>query len=407
MSSQLSAIAAVLTVELAPDAVAQGYQPPRPLERDRGEELAWALAADLQEILGDLQDYGLVIPAALYDLTEILRPGLPMVDILMELYRGGLQGGAFQPQLMAIGAHQGHWPVEAIAPERTPGAGPMLGLPLVFIGPAETMADLERRLEEHLLEKGRAGLRTRELMESDFQAPAVNLAYATFNDLCAMLRLQLEHHGFAELWTLLQGALFHPERRQVTRLDSGNAFWLDGRRVYTPFYTVAQWQAEHGSGLDGYAAWLRTQRQYMAGLGAHGLEVILCAADPALAGACANKGVARLQEKALPHPDRLREKAVESQEGDLTATARVTLTEQRLPDLGPIAYTAELHGPDGELLQQVHDYPLHPGALQSIQADWQARAQGLGAAFELFRPGRVVTDAQAPGQLRGDRPEAP
>lgn len=246
MSSQLSAIAAVLTVELAPDAVAQGYQPPRPLERTQGEELAWALAADLQQVLGDLQDYGLVVPTALYDLTEILRPGLPMVDILMELYRGGLQGGPFQPQLMAIGAHQGHWPVAAIAPERTPGAGPMLGLPLVFVGPAEAMADLERRLEEHLLEKGRAGLRTRELMESDFQVPAVNLAYATFNDLCAMLRLQLEQHGFAELWSLLQGALFHPERRQVTRLDSGNAFWLDGGRVYTPFYTLAQWQAEGG-----------------------------------------------------------------------------------------------------------------------------------------------------------------
>lgn len=404
MSSQLSAIAAVLTVELAPDAVAQGYQPPRPLERTQGEELAWALAADLQQVLGDLQDYGLVVPTALYDLTEILRPGLPMVDILMELYRGGLQGGPFQPQLMAIGAHQGHWPVAAIAPERTPGAGPMLGLPLVFVGPAEAMADLERRLEEHLLEKGRAGLRTRELMESDFQVPAVNLAYATFNDLCAMLRLQLEQHGFAELWSLLQGALFHPERRQVTRLDSGNAFWLDGGRVYTPFYTLAQWQAEGGDGIDGYAAWLRAQRQYMAGLGAHGLQVVLCSADPALASACANKGVTRLQESTLPHQDRLRETDVEAREDQSTNVARLILTEQTVPDLGPIAYTAETLGPDGQLLERSHDYPLHPGALQRIQADWQARARALGAHFEQARPGRVLTAPDAPGQLRGERP---
>ncbi len=404
MSSQLSAIAAVLTVELAPDAVAQGYRPPQPLERDRGEELAWALAADLQGVLGDLQEYGLVLPAALYDLTELLRPGLPMVEILMELYRGGLRGGPFQPQLMAIGAHEGHWPVATIAPERSPGAGPMLGLPLVFVGPAESMPDLEQRLETNLLEKGRAGLRTRELMEQDFQVPAVNLAYATFNDLCAMLRLQLQQHGFAELWALLEGALFHSDRRQVTRLDSGNAFWLDQGRALTPFHTLATWQTEHGSGIEGYAEWLRVQRQYMAGLGAHGLQILPCQADPALAGACANKGVALLEERAIRGGERLREEPVSGGNGDVKAASVLTLTEQLIPDLGPIAYTAELRDASGRLLRQAHDYPLHPGALQQIQSDWEAQASALGVPFKLLRPGEVLTEADNPAQLRGQWP---
>lgn len=112
----------------------------------------------------------------------------------------------------------------------------------------------------------------------------------------------------------------------------------------------------------------------------------------------------RLQESTLPHQDRLRETDVEAREDQSTNVARLILTEQTVPDLGPIAYTAETLGPDGQLLERSHDYPLHPGALQRIQADWQARARALGAHFEQARPGRVLTAPDAPGQLRGERP---
>src|SRR5690606_4116491 len=89
LQHNLSATPIALTVELDLAAVNAGLQPPPPLKKEQAGELADAIAADLARILGDqIQACGLVLPAALYDLTELLRPGLPWVEILLEIYRG-------------------------------------------------------------------------------------------------------------------------------------------------------------------------------------------------------------------------------------------------------------------------------------------------------------------------------
>ena len=97
MPSALSATPAVLTVELDPAGILQ-TRPPEPLSRDSAELLAAPIADDLRRIIGEeIAEAGLVMPAAMYDLTEILRPGLPMVEALLDIYRGSLRGGPFDP----------------------------------------------------------------------------------------------------------------------------------------------------------------------------------------------------------------------------------------------------------------------------------------------------------------------
>jgi len=118
MTQALSATPGVLSVELSPAAAMPG-QPPAALTRDDAEVLASHLAEDLRRIFGAaVETGGLIVPGGLYDLTEMLRPGLPMTEALLDVYRGSLRGGAFQPQVIAIGHSGAQFPLPELAPPR-------------------------------------------------------------------------------------------------------------------------------------------------------------------------------------------------------------------------------------------------------------------------------------------------
>lgn len=89
----------------------------------------------------------MVLPAGLYDLTEILRPGLPMVEMMLDLYRGSLRGGPFTPQLLALGSSGGRFALPALAPQRTPGAGPLLLVPFALIAPGPEIDAINHLIE--------------------------------------------------------------------------------------------------------------------------------------------------------------------------------------------------------------------------------------------------------------------
>lgn len=388
----LSATSAVLTVELELQRVAAGARPPAPLTPTQAEHLAQAVASDLRRILGeDLQEYGLILAGAFYDLTELLQPGLPFIETLLELYRGSLPQGRFQPQVVAIGSQNEEFPVRRIAPARRPGSGPLLAVPLVFVGAADAIDRLETRLEEVLLEAGRAELPTEMRLREDAGLQPVNLSYVTVNDLCALLKIQLEQNQLDGLWQLLESALYRPGEKTRVSLPSGNLFYLQGNEAYTPFYTFDQWAAVHGGGAEAaqrYGDWVKLQRQYMAGLGAHGVRVLLTAGDAEFTSLCANSGLERARQRVLPDQELLRENAAE---GALSGASIIVLTEQATAELGPVAYTVLVQAAAGGVLQLSNEYPLRPEAIHRIRDHWAAQAQALGVEVHLARPGRLVT----------------
>lgn len=394
MQPRVSATPAVLTVELDLDTVSQGAVPPAPLGREEAEMLGWALAEDLRRMLGSLDEVGLVVLAGLYDLTELLQPGLPLVDVSLELYQRSLPDTRFQPQLMTIGTHGNDFPIPAIAPARQPGAGPLLAIPMVFVGPSDAIDALSQRMEETLLETGQASLKTANMITTRFGIRPLNLSYATFNDLCALLRIQLEHNGFGGLWQLLEAALFPGEVPIRVVLDEGNLFLVQKDVCYTRYLDYDAWAARHPQSenpVEAYGRWQRQQRQYSAALQAHGLTVLAYQAEPDQRDeeGEATAAYARAQQQALPQDMDFAQYIILPSES-LEGVARISLTEHRLPALGPVAYSVTAQDSDNTVLFLAHEYPLIPQAVRSIPERWRAIAAELGAEFEELQPGEML-----------------
>ncbi|WP_440996905.1 hypothetical protein [Arhodomonas sp. SL1] len=399
MQAALSATPAVLTVELPHTEVANGVQPPEPLSRDAAEILGQAVAADLHRILGDaVTDAGLIVSAALYDLTELLQPGLPMTEALLDIYRGSLRGGPFIAQRLSLGSARGRFPAGALEPRRAPGAGPLLALPFALVAPGPSLDPVRALLEERLLERGSASLATDQVVRQQFGLAPVNLAYATFHDLSALLKVQLEHARFAPLWQLLEAALYRPDEPVVVETGTGQRLLGLHGEVWSPFLTLDEWLAGRGDGdIEGYGEYIQGFRQYTAGLRAHGLVFTatlpqegVYAADPEIAISVAR--AAALPDAGIRHQD------VDG-ERETPAAAAITLTEQRLPGIGPFAYTILAQRDNGGLAYLGHDYPLAPEAINTIREHWQQTAHRLGASFQLERPQRPITGGEPPRLL--------
>ncbi|SEO43292.1 hypothetical protein [Aquisalimonas asiatica] len=395
MQNQVAAVPAVLTVELDLDVVAQGQRPPEPLSSEAADSLCWAIADDLQRILGPLNDYGFVLLGGLYDLTEILRPGLPMVDVLSELYRRSLPDTRFQPQVMAIGADGDAFPIPEIAPRRRPGSGPLLAIPFLFLGEPENMDALGTKLEKNLLEKGRASLKTGQLVQDRFGIKALNLSFATFNDLCALMKIQLEHAEFGPLWTLLEAALFTSQPPARVELPEGNLLLVDGAQGFARFLTFSQWATENPGVTDPAAAYGRfqqIQRQYTAGLAAHGLSVQVVEDSADLRDDNLDQALSAARMGAMP-AETLEVNEVVTDTGDWSDVAGISLTEHSRPGLGPVAYTVLVRSADDRVIHYANHYPLAPEGIQHIRAQWQDTAARYGLDLEFLQPGDILHNA--------------
>lgn len=393
MQAALSATPAALTIELKPEAIMRG-RPPEPLNRDAADLLAAPIGDDLRRILGEeVADAGLVMPAALYDLTELLRPGLPMVEAMLDIYRGGLRGGPFQPQLLTIGSSGGRFPDAAIAPLRRPGSGPLLTVPFAFVAPGPKLDELSRKIESTLLEKGSASLATDRAVRQLFGVEPVHLSYATFNDLAALMRVQFEHAGFLPLWQLIESALYHPDRIDRIELDA-HQFFATGGGVWTTWITFDEWSRQYSAGpeeaIAGYSDWLQIQRQYMAGLQSHAIELHVTPHLPGLSANDSEVALAVAQANCLDAEAQWLREPIENRMNSSDTAAVVTVTEHASERLGPFAYTVLVQSADGQLLGLFNDYPLEPQAMQAIIDSWQAEAKARGAVFHLERPGRVI-----------------
>lgn len=399
VSNELGHYAGLLTLELDPQRSVPAGVPPAPLGVTAATALAGHLAKDLDRILGGIDHLGLILPGALYDQTEILRPGFPLVGALAELYRGSSRGPAFTPQLVALGADRGFFPVAAIHPLRRPGSGPLLLLPFCFVGQRDDIARLARVMEDILLQSGEVSQATREAVRQAFGLDMLNLSFATIGDLCALLRVQLESNELLPLWELLEHAWFERSGVRPIVLDDGNRFLATDDHVHTLFYTFDDW-AQFGPGRalpvselgNGYGGWVRAQRQYTLALELYGLHVRWVLANPrletTLAAADGETALAALREIPCLSGDYLVESIFQNDSEN--PERRLLITHQADPELGTLAYTVTSLDASGQLLRLEHHYPLRPQGLNVIIERLIQRCADQGAERRVLHPSRLL-----------------
>ena len=398
-ASELRHYAGLLAIELDPQHADPMGTPPAPLSVAAATALAGHLAKDLNLILGGIEHLGLIFPGALYDQTEILRPGFPLLGALAELYRGSARGSTFVPHLIALGADRGFFPVAAINPLRRPGSGRLLLLPFCFVGPGDDIARLARVMEDSLLQQGQVSPATAEAVQQAFRLAALNLSFATLGDLCALLRVQLEGNELLPLWELLEHAWFERPGVRSATLDGGNRFLVADDHAHTLFYTFDDWaQFGPGRGLpaaqlgDGYQRWARLQRQYVMALEAYGLHVRWVLANPQLedklAAAEGEAAKAALREIPCLSGDYLVEAIFQNDSEN--PERRMTITNHADPELGTLAYTVMSLDAGGQLLRLEHHYPLRPQGLNAIIDRLIQRCAEQGAERQVLHPGRLL-----------------
>ena len=397
-SNEFSHYAGLLALELDPQRADFSGVPPEPLSVKDATALAGHLAKDLDRILGGIDHLGLILPGALYDQTEILQPGFPLIGALADLYRGSLRDG-FIPQLIALGTDGAHFPVAAIDPRCQPGSGPLLLLPFCFVGAREDIARLARTMEDTLLQNGEVSQATREAVQQVFGLAALNLSFATLGDLCALLRVQLEGNELLPLWELLEQAWFERPGVRSATLDGGNRFLVAGDHAHTLFYTFDDWaQFGPGRGLpaaqlgDGYRCWAQLQRQYAMALEAYGLHVRWVLANPqleetlmAVEGEAAK---AALREIPCLSGDYLVEALFQNDSENPERS--MTITNHADPQLGTLAYTVMSLDAGGQLLRLEHHYPLRPQGLNAIIDRLIQRCAEQGIERQVLHPGRLL-----------------
>jgi hypothetical protein len=228
--------------------------------------------------------------------------------------------------------------------------GPMQILPVVVQGPREHMAGLAEAMEYRFLEQGQLSAHSANWLQSAFDVTLRHAQLMTLTDLNALLRMQLEHHGFLALWELLDAALSAAGEPMAVTTSGGQLWeWRNGA-AHTVFETFDHW-ANEGSGsqlpaarlalAEGYAGWTRELRQYLTTLRAHAVEVQL----------------------HLPGQDQAAAETFFRESSDAAAEPDAcAVTEHGFADLGTIAITLVRDGRIENL------YPLRPRGLNDVHA---------------------------------------
>jgi hypothetical protein len=339
------------------------------------------LAADLTALFPGAASYPLAMPGALFDQTQLLRPGYPVYRRLEDQLRAN--PGADR---LGLGASEGRMPWPELEPEAEVPLGMLLLLPLAIGGPPSAVEKIAEQMEHRFLESGQVSAHTARGLEAHFGIPVNHARFMTVTDLLAMLRLQLEHFGFLPLWELLYAALQDESQTRPVAGSGGQRFeWREGA-VHCRFETFDHW-ANGGGGRDQpaagqllagkYADWVREYRQYLTTLAAHAVPLVQhLAGDPGRV-----LGDNFLVEESPLSPDR----------------NAAQVTEHSLGELGTVAVTVIRQG------RQLNYYPLLPAGLNELHA--QIRESGEAAGGISFpgcinyneRERRLVPDTLPPG----------
>ena len=267
----------VLALELA------GGQQPRKaaLSSEQAGELAALVGRDLAKLVPQVSGLDLVFAAAHFDPAEVLRPGLPIHRRLEEL-QARAPGRNQGPRLLAFGADaSGDVPLPLQADPGLVGGG-LRVVPFVLTGTDTGLLQEARdALEEVLLANGMAQPDTALLAQTGFAAQIEHARYFTFNDLAAMMAMQYDNQGLADLGPLLETAMFAPGQEQWLEAPPEPLLRYVGGEVRMALFDPAGWCAHYGHERNAcdrlqrvYEQYLMRQRQMAAVLEAHGIDVL-------------------------------------------------------------------------------------------------------------------------------------
>lgn len=353
---------------------------PRLLEHSETAQILAHLSTDLAVHFPQLKSCSIGLAGALYDQTQLLRPGYPIYSTLEARVHSDIGSGSTEPAKVALGAKSDGFPA-ALQPDQNIPLGILQTLPLVCGGDDALIEELADAMEHRFLESGQISAHSAKALEANFEIAVNHARFMTVTDLNAMLHLQLEHFGFLPLWQLLDAAINVPDTELSVEGSGSQQFHWTGTAVRCSFETFDYW-ANQGSGKSlaasglllatSYSEWTREYRQYLTTLAAHEvpLEQVL-ASDPS---AVLNSSFLIEDSGLQPRKD------------------SVQLTEHSSGELGTVAVS--VIGESGLM----NYYPLIPSGLNDLHASIRKE---LGISGAVSFPGGVLYD-EASRMLRPD-----
>ncbi len=355
---------------------------PAVLDRAAAEQVLAHLATDLTSMFPEINRCALTMAGALFDQTQLLRPELAVYQALETLQQSSNPGDDFQPRLLSIGARKGRMPLDELQPFEHVPLGLLQVLPLLVSGPVDHIATLAGEMEHRFLEQGQLSAHSAKGLESQFRISLNHARFMTITDLNALLRLQLEHHGFLPLWELLDAAINFPGPILRVNTAKGLQFeWREG--AVHSFFETFDWWARHGDGAEkpaanqqlqtAYADRTREYRRYLTMLTAHGVKV--------------SQHLPGLEDAELTETFLLEESTIEPPQD------AVPITEHAADDLGTVAVTVVSQN------RQMNFYPLLATGLNDLHRF--IRKQGYSG--DTAYPGCIVYHEDS-RQLIADTP---
>jgi hypothetical protein len=347
------------------------------------EQLLAHLKTDIEHMFPETRDCSLVIPGALYDQTQVLRPQYPLFSRLAEALKARNRRGQGAPASLALCLDEALAENDALRPDPSVWPGLMQNLPVLMVGEPNRLESIADAMEHRFLEEGQLSAHSARALESHFGVAVNHARFMTLTDLRAMLKLQLEHFRFGGLWELLDGAIEQSADPFEVRGRGGQRFEYRDGVVHCTFECFDYW-AQHGGGMQpgtdtdleqAYTDWTREYRQYVTTLQAHQVPL---AQHPAAPGCAVVEG----------------DYLVETSANDLTDGHVMEVTVHGSDDTGVIAVSVIENG------RQRNLYPLSAAGLNAIYRE--IRRAGLGPAGFAYT-GRIVHDPER-RRLQPDTP---
>jgi len=232
------------------------------------------ISKELQSVIPHLDDSSYTIVGGLYQSSELLQPGFPIHTQLRQYAHAALKGENNRRNQLIIGAGEDGLP-EGLSLNPDVQVTPLLLMPFVIL----TQNDKSKEIfEKQLMHKGMGSTELLILLQKTIGVKIRHSNFMTVLDLAAMMHNHLQMAGFELLWKLLEEAIFnkHPETRVTT--VQHNEFYLSKKIIFTPFFSYMIW-SNHGPGKDlqnkqeAYLHYTQVQRQHVATLKEHGLDV--------------------------------------------------------------------------------------------------------------------------------------
>lgn len=378
--TEFNAICGAVVLELDDETLKRIDVPPKALNTEKASALVAAITANMNEVVPSLHKYGIIIPAGLYDQTEILTPGFTLFNYLQEIYVRAQEKEGFTPAVIALGSDDDGFPIKEISPKLESGFGQILVIPFAIVAPKELIDTLDKDIDFTLLESGKISQNTIKEISTEFGIGISGGFFATLANMCAFLKTQLEKINCAPLWELFE-QVFFSEEPMLLSTESGNQFYYDGKKVIAAFMTYHDWLSYNHKESDyqGYLQWVLIHRQYTIGLQSHGIEVVQVWFENSLVDVDGDS-ICRFLANATPITGQYIQTDGITDYSLSNATSLV-LTEKFSDEIGTVAFILE----DQDGIRISEYYPLSIDGIAEAEAAAQRAAEEHGLSFEERR----------------------